>query len=52
MAVASQHPIERCIEECIDCLTLTSRCVDSCLADEQVKAMARCIRRAPHRHSR
>lgn len=43
MAVASRELIERCVEECLNCLKLASRCVDSCLADDQAKAMARCI---------
>lgn len=44
MPVANRQLIERCLEECLRCLRLTSECVDACLAGEQVKAMARCIR--------
>ena len=36
--------LRRCIEACFDCSQTCTSCADACLAEQDVKAMVRCIR--------
>jgi hypothetical protein len=42
--IAEPTVLEGCIDECRECTATCTVCADACLAEDDVRAMARCVR--------